>query len=85
MPPLEEALVAKRGELTFWECLQECTRNAELLKYFDQLHATNLSLRGSALELEIDKATGKMDQEIERFIHFCWDVVFTRFPHSSAG
>jgi len=66
--------------MTFLDCLYAAASNRELVSEFDRLRGTNLSLRGTGLELEIDKATGRLDSDVEAFIAFVWDCVWTRLP-----
>ena len=64
--------------MTFYGCLMECARNQELIKEFDRLRGTNLSLRGSPIEIEIDKSTGKLDSDLKLFVDFVWECVWRR-------
>ena len=76
---LLEKLSNKRNGVTFKECLFECASIKEFVLNFDRLHNTNLSLNGSPLSLEIDKVSGRLDNNIQQFIGFCWEYVFLRF------
>lgn len=66
--------------MTFSECVLECTKNKELIAEFDRLNGTNLSLRGSNLDLQIDIACGRMEQEIPKFLTFVKECVWDRLP-----
>ena len=73
-----------RHGISFAECLAHCAGHQELIANFDRLAGSNLSLRGSGLDLAIDQTTGRLDAEIEAFIEFCWECVFLRFGNSIA-
>jgi len=64
----------------FLDVLSECARMPELVAEFDRLAGTNLSFRGSALDLKIDEATGRLDDDLRKFIAFVWDCVWCRLP-----
>jgi hypothetical protein len=66
--------------ITFCECLAVCTRTPGLVSEFDRLTGCNLSGRGSPLELEIDRVTGRMDADFARFVEFVRDCVWDRLP-----
>ena len=70
-PPIEDTM-------TFYGCLMECANNQELVKEFDRLRGTNLSLRGSPIEIEIDKSTGRLDHDLKLFVDFVWECVWRR-------
>lgn len=69
--------------MTFRECVLECAKNMELVKSFDRLKGTNLSQRGSQIELMVDQATGRYKKEAIDFINFVYEVVWIRLPESS--
>lgn len=64
--------------MTFPECVREAFNNRELLAEFDRLKGTNLSLRGTALDLKIDFASGRFEPEIEQFVEFMKECVWDR-------
>lgn len=76
---LPQKLVTVRHGLTFAECLYHCIAKPELVAKYDALRCTNLSRKGSPIDLAIDRAVGRADAEIEGFIEFCWEYVFLRF------
>ena len=51
-----------------------CARNTELVREYDRLRGTNLSRRGTGLELMIDDATGRTEDDVRGFVEFCEDV-----------
>lgn len=67
------------SDLSFKDCLMECAGNKELVKEFDRLHSTNLSLKGSPLGLEIERVTGKQKDDLIKFIAFCWEYIWLPF------
>lgn len=77
-PAIPEMLAATRKNISFTDVLMECAGDKSLVAEFDRLAETNLSQKGTALDLEIDKATGRLDSDLEKFVLFCWDSVFIR-------
>jgi hypothetical protein len=61
-----------------WETVLYCAENKALVEQFDRLNKSNMALRGSSLELMIDKATGKQEQDIIDFIAFVDECIFQR-------
>lgn len=61
-----------------WDLFQQwmslCIGNKELLAHYDRLRGTNLSRRGFPMDLLIDQATGRLDDEAVPFLEFCHDV-----------
>lgn len=72
-------LSSERNGISFLECLKECASNRELISNYDRLRGTNLSLKGTPIELSIDMASGRIEKEMHDFIDFCWEYVFLRF------
>ncbi len=68
--------------VNFTEILTVAAANKELIKEFDRLTGCNLSLVGSPLDLGIDKATGKLTADIERFIAFVYEDIYCRIKES---
>lgn len=68
--------------MNFKECLLECSKNKSLIAEFDRLNGTNLSLKGSQLELMIDRATGRIDEDLHKFVEFVHEVVWLRLGKS---
>jgi hypothetical protein len=66
-------------EREFWLCLQECLDNREFRKEYDRLHGTNLSMSGTPIDLEIDRATGRLELEFQGFAQFVRDTVYRTF------
>jgi hypothetical protein len=63
---------------SFLHCVREVAASKELLAEFDRLNGTNLSLRGSPIDLAIDEATGRQKEEITGLLRFAWNCVFIR-------
>lgn len=66
--------------MTFPDCIIECAKNTEFVREFDRLMGCNLSMRGTPLDLAIDKATGRMERDIGVFCAFVYECVWTRLP-----
>lgn len=75
---LQARLSTVRHCVSFDQCLFECAQDSELVINYDRLRGTNLAQRGSSLELAIDRASGRLEAELEGFIEFCWDYIFLR-------
>lgn len=69
--------------MTFTECVQECWRNRELVAEFDRLKGTNLSLKGSPIETEIDLQSGRFESDMDQFFDFVYDTVWSRIPREN--
>ena len=65
--------------MTFAQCVEQCYNTPELVEQFDRLWGTNLSRKGSPIEVEIDYATGRTSKDMWQFIDFVrwyiWDLV----------
>jgi hypothetical protein len=62
----------------FIQCIKETSGNKELVKEFDRLTGSNLSLSGTGLDLAIDKATGRMKDDCEKFLKFVYECVYLK-------
>jgi hypothetical protein len=60
----------------FEKCLLEAAATPGFVKEYDRLNGTNLSLKGSKLELAIDKASGRLRSEIAEFAEFVRNYVY---------
>jgi hypothetical protein len=77
---ISEKFFMQRSGVSFLTCLEECIENKELVSNYDRLRGTNLSLRGDALSLAIDKASGRIEKEFEDYVEFCFETVFMTLP-----
>jgi hypothetical protein len=64
--------------MDFSECVQACFQDRELVSCFDKLRGTNLSMRGTGLEVEIDFGSGRMNHDCELFVQFVRECVWER-------
>lgn len=62
--------------------LEQCTREAlrcpELLEQFDRLAGTNLRLRGSPLDVQIDVSSGRLARDTALFVAFVHEAIASR-------
>lgn len=65
--------------VTFGDFLRACSSEPDLVAEFDRLRGTNLSRRGTGLDLMIDDATGRTDADCREWIEFCADL-WERIP-----
>lgn len=68
--------------MTFEQCVMKCAANKELIQQFDRLAGTNLQLHGAPIELAIDKATGKLADDVRRFVSFVDEWIWTPLVES---
>jgi hypothetical protein len=73
-------LAEREDGLRFIDCLRVAIEDAQLIKEFDRLNGTNLSMRGSGLDLEIDQVSGRVDSDLKQFSEFVWEYIYTRVP-----
>lgn len=64
---------------TFDDCLRLCANEPTFVDEYDRLTGSNLSMRGTPLDLLIDKATGRTDAELIKFARFVWECVWVPF------
>ena len=64
-------------DITLHDCIMKAAENKELIAQYDRLNGTNLSLNGSVIDLMVDKSSGRQKSEIEGFIKFVHDVIYT--------
>lgn len=67
--------------MTFDECVIECIRTTDLVAEFDRLKGTNLSLRGTWLDLQIDLSCNRLEGDMAEFVKFVKEVVWDRMGH----
>ncbi len=66
--------------MTFEGCVAVAAANKELVAEFDRLNGSNLSRKGLAIELAVDDATGRTEDDVRKFIDFVWECIYTRLP-----
>ncbi len=64
--------------MTFEECVRASFADRALVAEFDRLKRTNLSLRGTGLDLRIDFASGRFEGEVKEFVEFVKECVWDR-------
>lgn len=62
--------------ITFYDCLMKCANTPDLITQFDRLWKTNLSSRGSPLDLMIDEACGRLEGDLVEFINFVYECIW---------
>jgi hypothetical protein len=80
-PELTYSMAAIRTDgITFVDCLVTAALDVNFVREFDRLTGCNLLRKGVPIELAIDEATGRMENDIKYFCQWVWDVIFTRLP-----
>jgi hypothetical protein len=54
------------------------TNRRDLLVEFDRLRGTNLCLKGTELELQIDRASGRPKHDADLFVEFLKEIIVGR-------
>lgn len=67
----------------FIQWMSMCSESVELRTQFDRLRGTNVSRRGSPMNVMIDDATGKFEADARAFFDFCLDL-YQRLPPPAA-
>jgi len=65
--------------MDFAEACQAAFENKELLREFDRLYGTSF-LRGQPIELAVDRATGKREEDLLKFVEFFREYIWDRLP-----
>lgn len=60
----------------FFECLREAAQYPGFVEEYDRLTGSNLSRRGTGLDLAIDQASGRLETELHAFAIFVRDHVY---------
>lgn len=56
------------------------TNNPEILSEFDRLRGTNLCMRGTSLDIQIDLMSGRLEHDAKLFAEFLKECVWDRLP-----
>lgn len=59
-------------------CLEEALQTPELIENFDRLYGASLCGRQTPIERMVDKATGKLQEDVQAFARFVHDSVYMR-------
>lgn len=73
---------------TAWleSCVRAALADPSLVAEFDRLNGTNLRLRGTGLDVQIDLASGRFDHDLALFVTFVHEHVYSRVaPPDPAG
>lgn len=62
----------------FFEAMLAAARQPGLLEEFDRLNGTNLCMKGTTIDRHIDAATGRVSDDINKFIKFVEECVVDR-------
>ena len=82
--PLAEIVAELESDLShFITFMRLCFDNRELKTQFDRLRGTNVSRRGSPMNVMIDDATGKFEADARAFFKFCLDLYQRLPPHAA--
>ena len=65
-----------KRQVTFAEFVFLCAEDKGLVREFDRLTGSNLSMIGTGLDLMIDRATGRTAEGLEQFIAFVHEFVW---------
>lgn len=61
-------------------CVRAAIASPELVAEFDRQHGTNLTMRGTGLDLQIDLACGRLEHDLQQFVAFVHETIATRVP-----
>lgn len=76
----EHILAIRKDGISFLACVNEACQCRELLANVDRLYGTNLMRRGAPINLIVDDAIGKTDDDMKTFLRFVWNCIFIRVP-----
>jgi hypothetical protein len=69
--------------MTFEQCVRESFTNKDLVAEFDRLKGTNVSMRGTGLDLYIDLCSGRLEHDVAEFVKFVKECVWDRMSHET--
>lgn len=61
-------------------CVHQALANPQLVAEFDRIHGTNVRLRGTGLDVQIDLACGRLEHDLQLFVAFIHETVASRVP-----
>lgn len=64
------------SHISFRDCLMACAANKDLVAEFDRLSGSNLSMKGTPIDLAIDESTGRQAKEAKEFVKFVHEFVW---------
>lgn len=64
----------------FHVCLVSTAAETELVEQFDRLYGTTLVSRATSIERLVDRATGKTEDDMEKFVEFVYRYVYLIVP-----
>lgn len=62
--------------MTFENVLMQCAGTPEFVTEFDRLSGCNLSRKGTPINILIDDATGKTNEDLGKFIEFVFEFIY---------
>lgn len=85
LPDVRLPLPAAYADPAFAHCLVEAAGTPELIAQFDRLTECALASigKGSPLDLAIDGATGRFEDDLRKFAEFVHDAVYSRLPSAA--
>lgn len=61
---------------TFEQVLMHCAATPDLVAQFDRLTGSNLACKGAPINLMVDDATGKTNDDVAAFVAFVREFVY---------
>jgi hypothetical protein len=83
LPDVRAPLPVAFGDPAFVKCLMEAADTPELVAQFNRLYGGTLGARAHPIEVMIDKATGKQDDDMRKFSEFVHDSIYLRLPNEA--
>lgn len=62
---------------TFEQVLMQCAAMPELVAEFDRLTGSNLARKGSPINIVVDDASGKTNDDLGKFVAFVAECIYT--------
>lgn len=77
---VNKILAVRKDGLSMLMCVDAVIKQPSFTAAYDRLAGSNLSMKGSNLDLMIDKASGRQAAEIKEFIDFVYEHIFLLTP-----